>query len=176
MIRQAIDFANKVHKNQKRKGTEIPYILHPLEAGIIVAQTLFDEELVSAAILHDTMEDAGVSYETLETVFSPKVAALVRIQTQPDGEWIERRQRFLSLLPERDLKTKIVILGDKLSNMRAIHRDYGAIGDELWQRFSQKDKSQQKWYYQGLVKGLESLERFPAYQEFWAKVFDVFGN
>ncbi|NLJ74120.1 MAG: HD domain-containing protein, partial [Firmicutes bacterium] len=70
MIRQAIDFANKVHKNQKRKGTEIPYILHPLEAGIIVAQTLFDEELVSAAILHDTMEDAGVSYETLETVFS----------------------------------------------------------------------------------------------------------
>ncbi|NLJ74457.1 MAG: bifunctional (p)ppGpp synthetase/guanosine-3',5'-bis(diphosphate) 3'-pyrophosphohydrolase, partial [Firmicutes bacterium] len=148
----------------------------PLEAGIIVAQTLFDEELVSAAILHDTMEDAGVSYETLETVFSPKVAALVRIQTQPDGEWIERRQRFLSLLPERDLKTKIVILGDKLSNMRAIHRDYGAIGDELWQRFSQKDKSQQKWYYQGLVKGLESLERFPAYQEFRTKVFDVFGN
>lgn len=176
MIRQAIDFANKVHKNQKRKGTEIPYILHPLEAGIIVAQTLFDEELVSAAILHDTMEDAGVSYETLETVFSQKVAALVRIQTQPDGEWIERRQRFLSLLPERDLKTKIVILGDKLSNMRAIHRDYGAIGDELWQRFSQKDKSQQKWYYQGLVKGLESLERFPAYQEFRTKVFDVFGN
>ena len=60
----------------------------------------------------------------------------------------------------------MITLGDKLSNMRAIYRDYNAIGDELWQRFNQKDKNQQYWYYKSIAECLSELKDYPAYKEY----------
>ena len=73
MINKAISFACLAHSKQKRKGTDIPYILHPLEAGIIVSQIKYDEDLICAAILHDTAEDAKVGYETIAEIFYAKL-------------------------------------------------------------------------------------------------------
>lgn len=176
MINEAIIFATNAHGNQKRKGSNTPYILHPLEAGIIVSQIKYDENLIAAAILHDTVEDAGVSIEDIEKAFGRRVAELVAIESEDKSKtWRERKQHTIDhLRAEKDEDVKIVTLADKLSNIRAMDRDYLIIGDELWKRFNVKDKSEQKWYYEGLVEALEGLGGYEAYQEFKELVYKVF--
>lgn len=87
MINKAIGFATFVHSNQVRKGTEIPYILHCLEAGVIASNLTsrdgsVNSDVVAAAILHDTIVDAFVSYETLKEVFNENIADLVKSQSE----------------------------------------------------------------------------------------------
>lgn len=178
MINEAIIFATNAHKNQVRKGNGTPYILHPLEAGIIVSKIKFDEELITAAFLHDTVEDTGVSLETIEEKFGKRVADLVKIESEDKSKsWKERKQHTIDhLMMEKDEDVKIVTLGDKLSNIRAMYRDYMDMGDRLWERFNEKDKNMHKWYYTGLVKALESLYEYDAYKEFKELVFKVFGD
>ena len=61
---------------------------------------------------------------------------------------------------------KMITLGDKLSNMRAIYRDYQTIGDELWQRFNQKDKNEHYWYYSSIAECISELSNYPVYKEY----------
>ena len=78
MVARAIAFATKAHEGQFRKGTKRPYIVHPLEVGEIVATLTFDEEIISAAILHDTIEDCEeVTDEVLRKEFGDRVTELV---------------------------------------------------------------------------------------------------
>lgn len=176
MISNAIALANIAHSKQKRKGTDIPYILHPLEAGIIVSQMKYDEDLICAAILHDTVEDANISYKAIEKMFNERVSKLVEAQSEDKSKsWKERKQHTIDYLNEiQDEDIKIVSLADKLSNIRAIHKDYAAIGDKLWKRFRVTDKKEQGWYYKGLVDAIKSLSKYQEYAEFESLVNDVF--
>ena len=93
MIDRAIEFATKAHEGQYRKGTKRPYIVHPVEVGDIVATMTQDEEVVSAAILHDTIEDCeGVTREMLARNFSERVAFLVAQESEDKSKtWHERK-------------------------------------------------------------------------------------
>ena len=66
IINKAIQFATEAHKGAIRKGSKLPYILHPLEAGVIVSSMTNDENVIAAAILHDVLEDTDVTYEELK--------------------------------------------------------------------------------------------------------------
>ena len=78
MVNNAIAFATKAHEGQLRKGTQRPYIVHPIEVGDIVSTMTRDEEIISAAILHDTIEDfEGITKEILAEQFSERVANIV---------------------------------------------------------------------------------------------------
>src|SRR5699024_11290328 len=97
MIHKAIEFATVCHANQTRKGTDIPYILHCLEAGTIAANLtnnagVIQEDVVAAAILHDTIEDSFVSYASLKEVFNEHIANLVESQSEDKSKtWLERK-------------------------------------------------------------------------------------
>lgn len=177
MINKAISFASLAHSNQKRKGSDTPYVLHPLEAGIIVSQIKYDEDLICAAILHDTVEDSKVGYEALKIIFNERITELVKAQSEDKSKsWQERKQHTIDYLNSvEDEDIKIVALGDKLSNMRAIHRDYIKLGEKLWERFNVKEKSKHGWYYMSLVNSLRSLNKYMEYQEFKELVLKVFG-
>lgn len=177
MINKAISFASLAHSNQKRKGSNTPYVLHPLEAGIIVSQIKYDEDLICAAILHDTVEDAKVGYEALKIIFNERITELVKAQSEDKlKSWQERKQHTIDYLNSvEDEDIKIVALGDKLSNMRAINRDYIKLGEKLWERFNVKEKSKHGWYYMSLVNSLRSLDKYMEYQEFKELVLKVFG-
>ena len=99
MVQKAIDFATKVHEGQYRKGTDRPYIVHPMEVGKIVSTMTQDEEIISAAILHDTIEDTGVTYEDLKQEFGTRVADLVAAESEDKSKtWIERKGHTLEHL------------------------------------------------------------------------------
>ena len=78
MIQKAAEFAAKVHAGVFRKGSRLPYIVHPTEVALIVTVMTSDPEVIAAAYLHDVIEDAGVSYEELKNLFGKRVADLVR--------------------------------------------------------------------------------------------------
>ena len=171
MIDKAITFATKAHEGQFRKGTKLPYIVHPLEVGVIVSR------MIAAAILHDTLEDCKeVTFSTLCQEFGERVAEIVKAESEEKGgSWNERKANTVKRLKEEKASDmKLVALGDKLSNARSLKRDYQMIGDKLWERFNMKDKRQQAWYYRGLCDSLKDMENFPEYWEFCELIAYVF--
>lgn len=183
LVDKAIVFATQAHHGTERRGKGFPYIIHPLEAMAIVATITNDPDLLAAAVLHDTIEDTEVTYDDIKAEFSERIANLVAketdVRTAPDGRkltWQERKQRDMDNLRDSSREVKIVALGDKLSNMRAIARDYRTIGDDLWQIFRIKDKATHAWRYQGLRDALSDLADTFAFQEFDSLVKEIFDN
>ncbi len=173
LFEKALAFAARAHAGQTRKGKETPYILHPCEAAQIVSSMTDDEELWCAALLHDVIEDCNVSYETICEQFGTRIADLVRNETHEESEdpdpmkrWKSAKRSTVDKIRNGSRDEKIVALGDKLSNIRDIERDYLLLGDDLWSRFSVKDPYAHKWYYAELVKALRDLSGTPAYEEF----------
>lgn len=183
LVDKAIVFATQAHKGTERRGKGFPYIIHPLEAMAIVATITNDPDLLAAAVLHDTIEDTEVTYDDIKREFGERIVNLVAketdVRTAPDGRkltWQERKQRDMDNLRASSHDVKVVALGDKLSNMRAIARDYRTIGDDLWQIFRIKDKATHAWRYQGLRDALSELSDTFAFQEFDSLVKEIFGK
>ena len=177
MINKAIEFATRAHAGQFRKGTSRPYIVHPIEVGDIVSTMTKDEEIISAAILHDTIEDTGVTYEDLKQEFGTRVADLVAAESEDKSKtWIERKGHTLEHLKTASQAEKILTMADKLSNIRSMARDYLLVGEELWQRFNMKDKEKQAWYYTSMIDLLKDLNETPEYQEYVRLCGKVFGG
>ena len=161
---RAIVFAVKAHHNTERRGKGFPYIIHPLEAVEIVATMTTDQELLAAAALHDTIEDTDVTVEQLRAQFGDRIAELVHSESDQftegvseEDSWHDRKQAAIDRLAAASHDAKIVALGDKLSNMRAIWRDYQVKGDALWSIFHVKDKASHEWHYRGLATSLSDL-------------------
>lgn len=179
LLDRAIIFAVKAHHNSERRGKGFPYIVHPLEAVEIVATISPDQELLAAAALHDTIEDTNVTLEDIRREFGERVASLVEAESDklivglPEEEtWHERKQAAIDRLREASHDAKIVAMGDKLSNMRAIYRDYMTKGDALWQIFHVTEKSEHEWHYRKLAESLSDLNDTFAYKEF-VKLIDI---
>lgn len=178
MIDKAVEFAKKAHAGQYRKGTARPYIVHPLEVGDIVAGMTADEEIISAAILHDTIEDcAGVTEEVLAREFSPRVAVMVAQESEDKSKtWMERKSATINHIKRSPVEVQMISLADKLSNMRDINRDYPIAGEELWNRFRMKDKRIIGWYYKGVRDALrEAFEGKAAFAEYCSLIEKNFG-
>ena len=179
MIDKAIAFAMTAHEGQLRKGTRLPYILHPMEVGMIVSRMTNDIEIIAAAILHDTVEDCeGVTPDRIREEFGERVASMVCRESEDKNlSWKERKAHTLDHLKKETIEgVKLIALGDKLSNIRSLHHDYEWVGEELWERFNMKDKKMQGWYYRGLCEALKSLEYYPEYEEFCLMVDHVFAD
>ena len=181
LLDRAIIFAVKAHSGTERRGKGYPYIVHPMEAVEIVATMTGDQELRAAAMLHDTVEDTDVTVEQIRAEFGDRVASIVAEESDemPEGiseedSWHGRKQAAMDRLSRASLDAKIVALGDKLSNMRAIARDYAIQGDNLWNLFHAKDPKDHEWHYRGLAAALSELGDTLAYQEFERLIDQVF--
>ena len=181
LLDRAILFAVKAHAGTERRGKGFPYIVHPMEAMEIVATITPDQELLAAAALHDTVEDTDVTVEQIREEFGERIANLVAsesdimIEGQTEEEsWHARKQAAIDRLAAAPHDAKIVALGDKLSNMRAIARDYAVMGDKLWNIFHVKDIDEHEWHYRGLANSLRELSDTFAFQEFEALINQVF--
>ena len=181
LLDRAIIFAVKAHHNSERRGKGFPYIVHPMEAVEIVATITSDQELLAAAALHDTIEDTDVTLEDIRREFGERVARLVETESDqfkegiPEEEdWHERKQAAIDRLRRASRDAKIVAMGDKLSNMRAIYRDYMTQGDALWHIFHVTDKASHEWHYRKLAESLYELNDTFAYKEFVELIDAVF--
>lgn len=178
MIDRATEFAAKAHEGQFRKGTRRPYIVHPIEVKEIVSKMTRDEEVISAAVLHDTIEDCrGITEEILALEFTPRVAAMVAGESEDKSKtWMERKSSTIRSIRTAPREVQMIGLADKLSNMRDIDRDYPKEGENLWNRFRMKDKELIGWYYKGVRDALETEFRDePVYKEYCMLIKKNFG-
>ena len=168
---RAIVYGTRLHTEQVRKGTEIPYISHLMAVASIVIENGGTEDEVIAAYLHDAAEDQG-GQATLDIIgkeFGENVAKIVAGCTdawvEPKPPWRKRKEQYIEhLQTEESGSVLLVSSADKLHNARAILSDYRKIGESLWDRFS-GSKEGVLWYYRSLTDTYISKGVKPAIAE-----------
>lgn len=152
----AVSFAFDLHRNQFRKGTDIPYMAHLLSVASIVLEEGGDEELTIAALLHDAVEDQG-GLETLNEIkarYGERVADIVLGCSDsfviPKPPWRERKESYLLHLQTASIDVLLVSLADKIHNARSILFDLKKHGSDTWSRFN-GGREGTLWYYKALV-------------------------
>lgn len=181
---KAMNLAVTAHQGSTRKSSNIPYILHPVEVAAIASRITDNYDVLCAALLHDVVEDANISLDYIEKEFNSYVAMLVSCETEnkrkdlPSSQtWKIRKLESINELAEiTDRGAKIIWLADKLSNMRSIASVYTQVGDAVWNNFHQKDKDEQRWYYESVLENLSELSEYPAYQELKSLIYYVFNS
>lgn len=126
MVRHAYEFARDAHAGQKRKSGE-PFIVHPIQVAIILADLKMDAETVCAALLHDTVEDTEVSAELVEEEFGEGVRNLVegvtkitRIEVESLSDEQAATIRKMLVAMSKDIRVIVIKLADRLHNMRTL--------------------------------------------------------
>ena len=178
-----LEYARRAHDGAYRKGTHIPYITHPVEASLITMDLTDDIGVVEAALLHDVVEDTGRTIEDIRDMFGDVVAEYVlmasenkRPELPPDCTWKIRKSEYLNHLKIASFNSKVLAVADKLSNIRAMARDFKSCGNAMWQKFNQKDKREQAWYYFSVCNLTKELDSSVSWQEMKALCEEVFAD
>lgn len=168
-INLALKVASKAHRNQTRKGTDIPYISHPVAVAMIVSEYTTDENTVVACILHDILEDvepAVYSEADMGNDFGDDIVEIVKgvSEDKTAGElekpWIERKRGYLAHLDSiENEKPLIVSTADKIHSLTDILEEYDRVGDSIWRKFN-ASKDDELWFYDEFLKIIEK-KRIP---------------
>lgn len=181
-ISKAICFAARAFDGMYRKGENTPAIFHSLETAMLARQMSDEPEVTVAAVLHDTVEDAGVTLEEIETRFGCRVAELVASETEDkrperpaDETWRTRKEESIAFLRgTADRGVKILYLSDKLSNMRSLYRLREQLGNGMWSFFHQKDPEAHRWYYQAVAGATRELQELAPWREYTDLIRKIF--
>lgn len=173
VFEKAIIFAVNAHRGMVRKLAESPYITHPMEVAAIASTMTSDEYVLAAAVLHDVVEDTDVTMEEIREEFGERVAFFVagdtedKLNERPASEtWKERKMQTIQHLANCTVEEKIIVLSDKLSNIRSMYREWVVKGEAIWLSFNQKDPAQHYWYYKTIAESLSELAEYEAYKEY----------
>ena len=183
IVSEALIFSAKAHDGMRRRKSDVPYILHPMEVGAIIGTMTDNQEVIAAGVLHDVVEDAEITIEEIGEKFGARVMELVAYETEdkrddlpPEDTWRIRKEESLAKLKSADdIEVSMLWIGDKLSNIRAIYRDFLIEGNALWNRFHQSDINVQAWYYRSIMKYTEQLSDTLAWIEYKNLVEKIFG-
>ena len=184
VLDRAIMLAAKAHGGMRRKLDHLPYIMHPMEVAVVAGTLTEDEEVLAAAVLHDTVEDTGVTLEEIASLCGERVARLVLSETEDkhpelakEASWHLRKEESLDALRgTKDPGVRILWLADKLTNMRSYRRLWKKDGVAFWSHLNQSDPAEQGWYYRSIADILSDLSGTSAWQEYRQLVDEVFGG
>ena len=156
LIDSALNFAARAHDGQRRKSTDVPYLVHPV--GVMLVLIECDEtepELLAAALLHDTIEDTKVTLDQLHATFGERVAMIVEGCSEPDKKdtWEHRKEHTIAYLRTAPREIALVSAADKLHNVRSMIADYATLGDKLWTRFK-RGRDSTAWYHRSVAASL----------------------
>jgi GTP pyrophosphokinase len=158
-LHEALDYAAEAHRDQVRKGTNIPYLAHVIGVCSLTLDYGGDEDQAIAALLHDVIEDCGAAHEgMIRARFGERVARIVLDLTDaiPDAAgakppWRERKEAYVRHLPQVDDDAILVSACDKLHNARAIGADLRAEGPGVFERFT-GGRDGTLWYYPAITE------------------------
>lgn len=158
----ALAYASRIHRLQKRKGSEIPYVSHLLGVTAIAIENGCDEDQAIAALLHDAVEDQG-GLKRLKDIrhrFGDRVARIVEHCTdshiEPKPAWRPRKEAYIASLEAKPADSLAVSIADKTHNASAINTDIRAVGETVWERFT-GGKEGSLWYYRALADTFSRL-------------------
>lgn len=167
---EALIFATRLHSQQKRKGSGIPYISHLLSVAALVFEYGGNEDEAISALLHDAIEDQGgdTTRQEIRRRFGETVVEIVDgctdADTIPKPAWRPRKEAYIAHLSTASPAVLLVSSADKLHNVRSILCDYRTVGEELWQRFK-AGKEGTLWYYRSLLTAYKARGTTPLIAE-----------
>ncbi|HEY9766490.1 MAG TPA: HD domain-containing protein [Chroococcales cyanobacterium] len=153
---EALLMASRLHRNQTRKGTNVPYLSHLLGVAAIALEYGANEETAIAALLHDAVEDQGGEATLLEIEgkFGKEVGKIVLdctdAKTFPKPPWKERKLRHIAAMAEVSFPSQLVVAADKLHNARSLLCDFRVLEESLWSRFKASG-DETLWYYHQMI-------------------------
>lgn len=177
-VYEAVVFAERAHRGQLRKGSDTAYITHPMEVFQILTAMNANDDLLIAGLLHDTVEDTSVTLEDIRLSFGERAAYLVGSHTEDKSKsWDERKAAAICELRHAERDIRLLMMADKVSNLRSMLSDYIRVGDKLWERFN-AGKDKQARLNRDFIDALESM-RFdrdagPVYREMKGLFRDLF--
>lgn len=155
----ALAYASGLHRDQRRKGSDVPYIAHLLSVSALVIEYGGDEDQAIGALLHDAVEDQGGLQRAaeIEARYGARVARIVLdcsdAETTPKPPWRDRKEAYLAGIAAKSDDAVLVTACDKLHNATAILEDLRQIGAEVFTRFTGR-RDGTLWYYRGLAEAL----------------------
>jgi (p)ppGpp synthase/HD superfamily hydrolase len=168
LLKRALDRAAVWHRSQLRKypGVEVPYVSHVAGVAAILSRHGFDEAVVAAGVLHDAIEDCGVTFGELEALFGLDVASLVRDVSEEDKalSWEDRKRAYIERFPHKPWRAQAISLADKVDNFQSIMVCAADFGDP-WKMFK-RGKAAQLERFDALAANLGSLPVHPLVEEF----------
>lgn len=167
-IKRAIQFAAKKHHGQMRKEAEpLPYITHPFSVALLVAEGGADDNVVVAALLHDTIEDTDTTREEIAERFNERIAVLVESVSEPKTlngrrlDWKERKTAYLENLKKADDGAVLIAVADKVDNIESKLEAFEYEGRSLMGRWDQSP-AEYAWYHGEVLRIAQ--ERLPGHQ------------
>jgi (p)ppGpp synthase/HD superfamily hydrolase len=158
---QAVTLALLAHKGQVRKTNQTPYIVHPLTVAYLVSQYTKDEEIIVAAVLHDTLEDTTVNEEQLEELFGQRVLDLVLSVTEDKNlDWADRKRLYVETVSEANEDVWLISIADKVHNASNLYNELTQKGNQVWESFN-KGKTEKMWFENFLYDSLRSKWTHP---------------
>jgi len=151
----ALALAASTHAGQTRKGSTIPYIVHPVHVSIVLIRHGFPEDVAIAGLLHDIVEDQDYPLSEIEASFGPAVAEMVAAATEQKKEagrprpWEDRKREALHHIRQASIEAVAVKAADVLCNARTLASALRQEGSSVWVHFS-RGPEQSIWYYRSL--------------------------
>ncbi len=189
-IQKAINFASRLHLGQTRKGDNSPYISHPVSVAFILSGYTEDEDIISAGLLHDVLEDVhGYTFANLAKDFGGRVAGIVKELTEDKDPvdskekdkqtWQYRKKKYVEDLRNDSPEALLVCYADKLHNLDSLITSYQEKGEKTWEVFNAPEpkKENSLWFYEEVFKVLkEKLDNdiLVKYQEALLKTKELF--
>ena len=175
----ALALAARAHRDQLRKGTDLPYIAHPVHVSIILMRHGFAEDLAIAGLLHDVVEDTDTSLALIAAEFGDQVARLVEAVSETksvDGAelpWEQRKEEKLAHLRTAGPDVAALKAADAIHNLRSIIADLENVGQLLWARFK-RGPEPTLWYYEEILIAVRDwLGNHPIVEELAVAVQDL---
>ena len=161
---KALTYAGNIHRDQKRKGTQIPYISHLLSVASLVLENGGNEDEAIGALLHDAVEDQNIPLQEISDLYGAPVAKIVEDCTDswenPKPDWKTRKEKYIESLLCKGKSSLLVSLADKVHNAESIAFDFDLIGDKIFDRFKGQ-KEGTIWYYSELSQNFSKLLSIP---------------
>jgi (p)ppGpp synthase/HD superfamily hydrolase len=167
---RALVFAARLHRDQQRKGSGVPYVSHLLAVCELTLEYGGDEDEAIAALLHDAIEDQGGAVARAEILreFGPRVTEIVDGCTDTDESpkpaWRPRKEEYIRHIAEASASVRLVSACDKLHNARSLVMDYRVFGEDLWSRFTGR-RDGTLWYYRAMINALRAAGDAPVVEE-----------
>jgi (p)ppGpp synthase/HD superfamily hydrolase len=172
LYEQALRLATTLHRSQNRKGSDLPYITHPLHVSVILLRHGFSTEVAVAGLLHDVVEDQGYELDQIEEQFGARVAEIVAAlsERKEDAQgakrpWETRKREALEHMRQASLEAVAVKVADTLHNVHCFVLDLRREGPKLWEHFSRGPGPQLDYYCEVLQIARERLGNHPLVDE-----------
>jgi len=165
-LERAIRIAAHAHRNQSRKGSDTPYIIHPFSVMAIASEVTDDEDTLIACLFHDILEDVPNEYPeaTMRKEFGSRVVEIVLGVTKNDHihAWHDQCQAYLEKLKNNAPDESVIVsAADKIHNLMSVVSDYDEIGERVWQKFSAGNPDDQLWWYGSVLETIKERQAPP---------------